>query len=98
MSQHELSEEENILRAVKRVLTEVIKDTATEPGMRHPLSESTINGLRDCLILIANREHELAEAAGRPRTERPRFKDEPRPQGDLVVPLHKVGRSGKESE
>lgn len=89
----EQSKEENILRAVKRVLTEVIKDTATQPGVKHPLSENTVNGLRDCLVLISQREQELAEAAGRSMDARPRFKDEPKPQGDVVVPLHSIGRA-----
>lgn len=87
MSETDFSKEERILRAVKRVLTEVIKDTATEPGMRHPLSENTIHGLRDCLVLISNREQELAEENGRPMNMRPRFKDEPKPQGDVVVSI-----------
>lgn len=94
MSESNPSKEEQILGAVKRVLTEVIKDTATQPGMKHPLSDATINGLRDCLILISQREQELAEAAGRSMDARPRFKDEPRPQEDVVVPLHAIGKPG----
>lgn len=88
------SKEEQILRAVKRVLTEVIKDTATQPGVKHPLSENTIGGLRDCLVLISQREQELAEEAGRSMDARPRFVDEPKPQGDVVVPLHSIGKAG----
>lgn len=94
MSEQTPTKEERILAAVKRVLTEVIKDTATQPGMRHPLSDNTINGLRDCLMLITQREQELAEDAGRTMDARPRFKDEPRPQGDVVVPLHAIGKAG----
>lgn len=95
MTEQELSKEERILQAVKKVLTSVIKDTATQPGLKHPLSEATINGLRDCLILISNREAELQEAAGRPSAARPRFTDEPRAGGDVVVPLHKIGKTNK---
>ena len=94
MSEQTPSKEERILGAVKRVLTEVIKDTATQPGVKHPLSDNTINGLRDCLILISQREQELAAEGGRTMDARPRFKDEPRPQGDVVVPLHAIGKSG----
>jgi hypothetical protein len=90
-----LSKEEQILLAVKKVLTEVVKDTATPPGMKHPLSESTINGMRDCLALISGRERELAEAAGRSMDQRPHFTDEPKPQGDVVVPLKNIGKSDK---
>lgn len=96
MSSHELSKEEQILRAMKRVLTEVIKDTATSPGMRHPLSENTISGLRDCLVLISQREHELAEAAGRPNTQRPYFTDEPKKQDEVVVPITSISRKKKD--
>ncbi len=90
----ELSKEEQILRAVKRTLTEVIKDTATQPGMRHPLNEGTLAGLRDCLLLISQREQELAEEAGRPSTAKPRFIDEGREtgSGEVVVPLHSIGK------
>lgn len=93
MRDTDFSKEEKILGAVKRVLTEVIKDTATQPGLKHPLSEGTINGLRDCLVLISQREQELAEAAGRSMNKRPRFIDEPREQGDVVIPLNKIGKA-----
>lgn len=95
MSDSEFSKEEKILSAVKRVLTEVIKDTATQPGLKHPLSENTINGLRDCLLLISQREQELADASGRAMDKRPRFIDEPREQGDVVVPINKIGKAKK---
>lgn len=93
-----MSKEEQILTAVKKVLTEVIKDTATHPGMKHPLSDNTINGMRDCLVLISNREQELAKEAGRPMNKKPRFVDEPQTQGDVVVPLHKIGKAGDKDE
>ena len=94
MSDQAPSKEENILSAVKRVLTEVIKDTATQPGVKHPLNDNTINGLRDCLVLISQRQQELAEEGGRSMDARPRFTDEPKPQGDVVVPLHAIGKAG----
>lgn len=79
------SKEERILRMMKRVLTDVAKDTFTRPGHRHPLSDATIDGIRQCLALISAREQELSEAAGRPMTDRPRFIDEPR--SSVVVTL-----------
>jgi hypothetical protein len=98
MSDSDFSKEEKILSAVKRTLTEVIKDTATEPGMKHPLSDTTVNGLRDCLVLISQREQELAEAAGRSMDMRPRFKDEPKPQGDVVVSIDSINKSSDRDE
>lgn len=74
---HESSKEEKILRAVRLTLTNVIKDTATAPGVTHPLKDATIEDLRQCLALISAREQELAQAAGRSMNQRPRFTDEP---------------------
>jgi hypothetical protein len=82
-----LNKEETILRMLKRVLTDIAKDTSTPPGMKHPLSENTIQGIRDCLALIAAREKELATDAGRPSAARPEFVDEPKKTH--VVTLHK---------
>ena len=85
MTDEELSKEERILRVMKRVLTDVAKDTYTRPGHRHPLSDNTVEGIRKCLALITAREGELNEAAGRSSNMRPRFIDEP--QTSVVVPL-----------
>ena len=78
MTDQEPSKEERILRAMKRTLTDVAKDTFTRPGHRHPLSEATVEGIRQCLALISARESELNEAAGRSMDARPRFIDEPK--------------------
>ena len=80
--------EEKILRMLKRVLTDIAKDTSTPPGMKHPLSENTIQSIRECLGLISAREKELAEESGRPSQSRPEFIDEPKTtQG---VTLHRT--------
>ena len=92
MNDKSQSTEENILAAVKMVLTQVIRDTATSPGIKHPLSEPTIGGLRDCLVMISQREQELAAAAGREMDARPRYVDEPKPQGDVVIPIDSIKR------
>jgi hypothetical protein len=80
VSETERSKEERILRAVKLTLAGVIRDTATPHGLRHPLPGATIEDLRQCLALISARERELAQAAGRDPTARPRYADEPGPQ------------------
>jgi hypothetical protein len=95
MSEQESSREELILKAVKTVLTNVVKDTATAPGLKHPLGDNTLVGIRDCLSLISQREQELATEAGREMNMRPRFIDEPAPQGEVVIPLDKIVRSKK---
>lgn len=85
--------EQRILRAVKSVLTDVVKDTATAPGLRHPLSDKTIENIRECLRLISTRERELVEAGGGNMSMRPRFVDEP--STTTVVPVDFIGRPGK---
>ena len=90
MSEDTLSKEERILKMVKRVLTDVAKDTHVKPGLKHPLSDNTILGIRECLALITSRESELASEAGRENKMRPRFVDEP--QKTVVVPIEKLQR------
>jgi hypothetical protein len=87
------SREARILRVMRFVLTSVIKETATPPGMKHPLSEQTIEDIRQCLALIAARERELSEEEGRPQTDRPYFTDEP--STSATVPVEKIGRPKK---
>lgn len=80
-----LSMEERILQAVKLTLANVIRDTATPHGMRHPLSDATIEDLRQCLALISARERELAAAAaGRPPSARPRYADQPKDEAKPI--------------
>ena len=90
------SMEFRILRAVKRALTDVIKDTATPPGMKHPLSEKTIESIRQCLMLISARERELAAQSGKPMSLRPYYTDAP--PKTAVVSLKKIGRAKKEKK
>lgn len=92
MSAEEISQEERILRMMKKVLTDVAKDTHGKPGFRHPLSDNTIQGIRECLALIAVRERELVEARGKSMDMRPRFIDEPKKT--VVVPLSSL-KKGK---
>lgn len=92
----ESAKEREILMVMRKVLAQIIKDTTPEfKTMKHPLSGSTIEDIRQCLALIAARERELADAAGIAR-ERPYYSDE-KPVAE-VVPLHKVGRVSKEDK
>lgn len=96
MSDSEPSIEERILKAVKLTLAGVIKDTATPQGMRHPLSERTIQDLQACLALISARERELAQAAGRAIGGRPRFADESTLE-DNVIHFYKKNPAGDDA-
>ncbi len=91
-----VTKEERILRVMRHVLGRVARDTATQPGMRHPLSEGTITDIRDCLALISERERELVDERGGTTDARPRYVDDPRPQGDVVVSITDIRRTPKE--
>ena len=82
-----LSKEQRILRVLRKVLGNIVKDTTPRPGETHPLTEATIHDIRDLFGLIAERERELAEEAGFTAKERPHFSDEP--QSAHVLKLHK---------
>lgn len=74
----EPTKEQRILRVLRKVLANIVKDTTPQPGMLHPLSEGTRHDIRDLFGLIAEREAELAAETGLQRDEKPRFADEPR--------------------
>lgn len=84
------SKEREILIAMRKVLSAVIRDITPAPGTRHPLSDQTIHDVRMCLGLITARERELAEAAGI-KPERPYYADE-KPSA-AVVSMEQIGRS-----
>jgi len=90
MSNDTLSKEAQILVVMRKVLTNVAKDTYTKPGLKHPLSEDTIISIRDCLSLISAREFDLAKDEGRESSLRPHYVDEPKTT--VVIPVDKIGR------
>lgn len=90
------SKEFQILKALKLVLTDVVKDTATQPGLKHPLSDRTIDGIRQCLKLISARERELIEDSGKTMGMRPYYADEPKK--NVVVPITQISRNKKDPE
>jgi len=77
MSNDTYSKEEQILQVMRKVLTDIAKDTYTPPDLKHPLSGETIESIRSCLSLISSRESEIASEAGRESKMRPRYVDEP---------------------
>lgn len=72
----ELSKEQQIMRAMRKTLTSIVRDTAPRDGVPSPLSPATVENIRMCLGLISAREAELAELLGLARDERPRYADE----------------------
>ncbi|MCP5279078.1 MAG: hypothetical protein H6935_12055 [Thiobacillus sp.] len=76
MSDMDLSKEQQIMRAMRKTLTSIVRDTAPRDGNPSPLSPDTVENIRMCLGLISAREAELAEALGLSRNERPHYTDE----------------------
>ena len=83
MSDEKENKELRVMRAMKTTLMGVIKDTTSQPGQKHPLSDATIEDIRQCLGLITSREQELTGDAGK---RRPKFVDEP--EESVVVSLN----------
>jgi hypothetical protein len=64
MSTEELSKEQSILRQMRKTLGSIVKDVTPLGGRPHPLTNSTIEEIKDCFALISEREKELAEKLG----------------------------------
>lgn len=90
----ETSKEHQILVTLRKVLSSVVREITPEPGMRHPLSEQTMLDVRQAFTLIAAREKEITEAAGKPSLHRPHFVDEPKTSN--VVQFHGLGEKNKD--
>lgn len=87
MTDAELSKEQQILRAMRKTLTSIVRDTAPRDGVPSPFTADTVENIRMCLGLISAREAELAEGLGLSRNERPHYSDEtPSTQNLQFVP------------
>lgn len=85
-----LSKEQRILRVLRMVLGNIVKETAPRPGRPRPLSDETVADIRDLFALIAEREAELAAEAGSAHNGRPHFADEP--QTTHAVKIHRPAK------
>lgn len=81
------SKEQRILRVLRTVLANIVKETAPRPGVARALSDATVEDIRNLFGLIAEREAELAQEAGVAMDDRPHFADEPRSRH--AVTLHR---------
>lgn len=93
MNDEILSKEQRILRVLRKVLGNIVKDATPAPGMPHPLKESTVLDIRDLFGLISEREAELADLSKPDRNEKPVFSDAPKKSNVIKMP-----QSGKKTE
>jgi hypothetical protein len=76
MDNKALHDEQRLMRMMRKTLTSIVRDTAPRDGNPSPLTEATVMNIKDCLMVIASRETELARLTGRTLDERPHFTDE----------------------
>jgi hypothetical protein len=91
-----LSKEQRILRVLRKVLANIVKDVTPAPGTPHPLQESTVRDIRELFGLIAEREAELAGETMPERNERPFYVDQP--QKSNVLKFHPAGKGAEPEE
>jgi len=83
MDEKALHDEQRLMRMMRKTLTSIVRDTAPRDGNPSPLTEATVLGIKDCLVVISNREIELAKLTGRTLEERPHYTDE-KPSAHVV--------------
>lgn len=64
MDTAELSKEQRILRRMRKTLGNVVRDATPLGGRPNPLTDGTIQDIKDCFALISERERELAVQLG----------------------------------
>ena len=91
----DLKKELDVLVALRKVISSIVREITPDPGMKHPLSESTIEDVRQVFTLIAAREREISEKLGKPSLHRPIYKgDTPK---TYVVKMHGL-KSSKDDD
>lgn len=91
----DLKKELDILVTLRKVLSSVVREITPDPGMRHPLSDATMEDVRQSFLLISAREKEISESLGKPSLHRPVYKGES-PKAN-VVKLHGLKSSDDDS-
>ncbi|HEX8987016.1 MAG TPA: hypothetical protein VF816_03580 [Rhodocyclaceae bacterium] len=93
MSDDPSAKERHILKTLRIVLGNIVRDTAPRPGSASPLRPETTESVRELFALIAEREAELARQAGLDVTERPYYADDERNIAEVALPTR--GRDKK---
>jgi hypothetical protein len=83
MKTEELSKEQRILSLMRKTLGSVVRDVTPLGGRPNPLTESTIQNIKDCFVLISDRERELAEKLNFVQAK-PYYRDDEQPHAKVV--------------
>ncbi len=81
------NKEQRILVVMRKVLANVVKDVTPKPGSPHPLSQETLDDIRQCFGLIVAREQELNTNV----RMQPKYADEA--DFDKVVPISSIKKT-----
>lgn len=98
MTTEHFSSEQKILRVMRKVLASVVKDVTPQEGMENPLTERTIEEIRDIFGLISLREKELLEALGRMSEERPLYPGDRTSAKVVPISIGGLGASRRQAE
>jgi len=79
-----------LLGAVRQTLIAVAKDTMTQPGLKHPLSENTQKMITDCLDIVTSRQMAIEKDSGNHSKMKPVYTDEQTVQSFSVDDLKKT--------
>lgn len=83
MSKEELRIEQRILSQMRKTLGSVVKDVTPLGGRANPLTDNTIQEIKDCFALISEREKVLAGKLGFDEAK-PRYADGEQPASNAV--------------
>ena len=83
MNIEELSKEQRILRLMRKTLGNIIKDVTPNGQHGSPLSDNTVQDIKDCFSLISARERELGEELSF-EPEKPFYVDGEPPKAKVV--------------
>lgn len=83
MNTEELSKEQRILRAMRKTLGNVVRDVTPLGGRTNPLTNDTIQDIKDCFALISEREKELAESLNFDQAK-PYYQDGEQPNAKVI--------------
>lgn len=83
MSKEESIKEQGILRQMRKTLGNVVRDVTPLGGRANPLTETTINDIKDCFAMISEREKKLAEKLNLDQAK-PYYKDGEQPNAQIL--------------
>ena len=83
MNTEELSKEQQILRLMRKTLGNVVRDVTPLGGRANPLTDTTIQDIKDCFALISDREKELAEKLNFDKAK-PYYADGEQPNANVI--------------